>query len=158
MRPVSTHAPVPSQVAFGKLLWVGPLAIGVATLADLLVRTLAVAFFGVTESFIYLQAPFMMSSIIIFGVLATLTFALIGRLARRPVRLFQIIASLALLLSFLNPILALFGQFPVVGMNLHIFWTMIVMHCVAALLLVSLLSRLALRATIEQEAEVLKQS
>jgi hypothetical protein len=123
MAPITTHSPSKPRVAFGKLLWVGLLSIGVAVLADLLVRTVAIAF---------------------FGVLATLAFALVARFARRPVRLYRILASIALLASLLLPIMALSGQFPAPGMNLHIFWTMVVMHCVAALIMVSLLTRLAL--------------
>jgi hypothetical protein len=150
MASITTHAPAPSPIAFGKLFWVGPLSIGVTILADLLVRTIAVAFFGVSDGFIYLQAPILIGSVTFFGVLATLVFALVARFARRPVHLYRIVASLALLVSFLNPIMALSGQFPAPGMNLHIFWTMIVMHCVAALLMVSLLSRLALTGKAEQ--------
>jgi hypothetical protein len=122
MASITTHSPSKPRVAFGKLLWVGPLSIGVAVLADLLVRTVAIAF---------------------FGVLATLAFALVARFARRPVRLYRILASIALLASLLLPIMALSGQFPAPGMNLHIFWTMVVMHCVAALIMVSLLTQLS---------------
>ena len=47
------------------------------------------------------------------------------------------------IISFLNPITALAGLFPAPGMNLLIFWTMIVMHCVSAIITVSLLTTLA---------------
>jgi Family of unknown function (DUF6069) len=143
MVSITTHSPSKPEVAFGKLFWIGPLSIGITILADLLVRTVAVAFFGVPESFVYLQPPFLIGSIAFFGVLATLVFALVARFARRPVRLYRILASIALLVSFLNPIMALSGQFPAPGMNIHIFWTMIVMHCIAALIIVSLLTRLS---------------
>jgi hypothetical protein len=144
MAPITTHSPSKPRVAFGKLLWVGLLSIGVAVLANLLVRTVAIAFFGIPEGFVYFQAPFLIGSIAFFGVLATLVFALVAHFARRPVRLYRILASIALLASLLLPIMALSGQFPAPGMNLHIFWTMVVMHCVAALIMVSLLTRLAL--------------
>lgn len=150
MASITTHSPSKPRVAFGKLLWVGLLSIGVTVLADLLVRTVAIAFFGVPERFVSLQAPLLIGSIVFFGVLATLVFALVTRFARRPVRLYAILASIALLVSFLNPIMALSGLFPVPGMNQHIFWTMIVMHCVAALLMVSLLTRLSLTSKREQ--------
>jgi Family of unknown function (DUF6069) len=143
MASITNHSPAKPQVAFGKLLWVGPLSISVTVLADLLVRTIATTFFGVSERFVYLQAPFLIGSIAFFGVLATLVFALVARFARRPVRLYCILASIALLVSFLLPIMALSGLFPAAGMNLYIFWTMIVMHCVAALIMVSLLTRLS---------------
>jgi len=109
----------------------------------LLVRTLAVAFFGIPNGFAYLQAPFVISSTVIFLLLALLAFVLVSRFARHPVRFYRVLALVALVISFLNPIMALAGLFPAPGMNLHIFWTMIVMHCVAAIITVSLLTMLA---------------
>ncbi len=138
IRPTSQE-----RLAIRKLVWVGPLTIVVVALVNLVVRTLAVSFFGVASSFVYLQAPFVIGSTVVFLVLALLAFALVGRLSNRPVRIFRIVASVALLVSFLNPIMLLAGLFPAAGMNLHIFWTMLVMHCVSALLSVSLLTTLA---------------
>ena|SRR5579859_4015746 len=137
-RPISRPG-----VAIRKLVWVGPLTIGVAILVNLLIRTVAVAFFGVPEEFMYLQAPFVIGSTAVFLALALLAFVLVGRFSSRPVRVFRIAAVVALFVSLLNPIMLLAGQFPAVGMNLHIFWTMIVMHCVSALITVSLLTTLA---------------
>ncbi len=71
------------------------------------------------------------------------SLVLVGRVSSHPVRIFRIVAGVALLVSFLNPIMLLAGLFPATGMNLHIFWTMIVMHCVSALITVSLLTTLA---------------
>ena len=126
-----------------KLVWVGPLTIVVATLVNLVIRSIAVAFFGVPDGFTYLQAPFIIGSTVIFLVLALVAFILVGRFARRPVRIFRMLAVVALLVSFLNPIMALAGLFPAPGMDLPIFWTMIVMHTVTALITVSLLTRLS---------------
>jgi hypothetical protein len=144
MASITTHAPAKPQVAFGKLFLIGLLSIGIAVLVNLLVRTVVIAFFGVPEGFVYLQVPFLIGSIAFYGVLATLVFALVARFARRPVRLYRLLASIALLASLLLPIMALSSYFPAPGMNLHVFWTMVVMHCVAALIMVSLLTRLAL--------------
>ena len=126
-----------------RLVWVGPLTILVATLVNLVIRSTAVAFFGVPEGFTYLQAPFVIGSTVILLVLALAAFILVGRFARRPVRSFRMLAVVALLVSFLNPIMALAGLFPAPGMDLSIFWTMIVMHTVTALITVSLLTTLA---------------
>ncbi len=112
-------------------------------LVNLVVRLLAVSFFGVASSFVYLQAPFVIGSTVVFLVLALLAFVLVGRVSRRPVRIFRIVAGVALFVSFLNPLMLLVGVFPAAGMNLHIFWTMIVMHTISALLAVSLLTTLA---------------
>src|SRR5438105_15114300 len=120
--------------ALRKLVWVGPLTIIVAVLVNLVIRTIAVAFFGVPDGFTYLQAPFVIGSTVVFLLLALLAFVLVGRVSSHPVRIFRIVAGVALLVSFLNPIMLLAGLFPATGMNLHIFWTMIVMHCVSAII------------------------
>jgi hypothetical protein len=79
-------------------------------------------------------------------VLALVAFILVGRFARRPVGFYRILALVALLISFLNPVMALVGLFPAPGMSLNIFWTMIVMHTVTALITVSLLTRFAVES------------
>jgi hypothetical protein len=132
--------------ALRKLVWVGPLTIVVAALVNLMIRSIAVAFFGVPDDFIYLQAPFVIGSTLIFLLFAFLAFVLVGRLARRPVRFYRILVPVALFISFLNPVMALVGLFPAPGMNLHIFWTMIAMHTVTALITVSLLTTLAVES------------
>jgi hypothetical protein len=134
------------DVALRKLVWVGPLTIVIAALVNLVIRTLAVAFFGVPDDFTYLQAPVVIGSTVVFLVLALVAFILVGRFARRPVGFYRILALLALFISFLNPVMALAGLFPAAGMNLHIFWTMIVLHTVTALITVSLLTTLAVES------------
>jgi hypothetical protein len=129
--------------ALRKLVWVGPLTIVVATLVNLVIRSIAVTFFGVADGFTYLQAPFVIGSTVIFLALALVAFILVGRFARRPVGFYRMLAVFALFVSFLNPIMALAGLFPAPGMDLSIFWTMIVMHTVTALITVSLLTTLA---------------
>jgi hypothetical protein len=135
-----------SSVALRKLYWVGPLTIIIAALVNLLLRTIAVAFFGVPDSFMFLQPVYVITSTVVFLLLALLAFILVGRRAKRPVRFYTILALVALFVSFLNPIMALFGMFPAPGMNLPIFWTMIVMHVVTAVITVSLLTRLTVEA------------
>ncbi len=141
----STSTRPTSQKGFvtRKLLWVGPLTIVVVALVNLLIRIVAVMFFGIPDSFAFLQPVFVIGSSVIFLLLALLAFVLVGRFSRRPVRFYRLLALVALLVSFLNPILALSGGFPAPGMNLSIFWTMIAMHVISALLTVGLLTTLA---------------
>lgn len=144
MVSTSTRLTPREKVAARKLMWVGPLTIVVVALVNLVVRTLAVSFFGVVSSFVYLQTPVVIGSTVGFLMLALLAFVLVGLVSRHPVRVFRIVAGAALLVSFLNPLLLLAGWWlPAAGMNLHIFWTMIVMHIVSALIAVSLLTMLA---------------
>lgn len=144
MISTSTRSTPQERVATRKLVWVGPLTIVIAALVNLVVRLLAVSFFGVASSFLYLQTPVVISTTVVFLMLALLAFVLVGRISRHPVRIFRIVAAMALVVSFLNPLLLLAGWWlPAVGMNLRIFWTMIVMHIVSALIAVSLLTTLA---------------
>ena len=136
MVSTSTRLTPRERVATRKLMWVGPLTIVVVVLLNLVVRTLAINFFGVAASFLYLQIPVVIGSTVSFLLLALLAFVLVGRFSRQPVPNFWIVAGAAFLL--------LAGWWlPVVGMNLHIFWTMIVMHMVSALIAVSMLTTLA---------------
>src|SRR6266581_2754603 len=129
MASTTTRPTSRKGVALRKLVWVGPLTIVIAALVNLVIRTIAVAFFGVPDGFTYLQAPFVIGSTVVFLLLALVAFILVGRFTRRPVGFYRM--------------LALVGLFPAPGMNLHIFWTMIVMHTVTALITVSLLTGLA---------------
>lgn len=146
MASTTTRPTSQERFAIRKLIWVGPLTIIVAALVNLVIRTIAVTFFGVPDGFTYLQAPFVIGSTIIFMLLALLAFVLVGRFARHPVRFYRILALVALFVSFLFPVQALTGLFPAPGMNLHIFWTMIVMHTVTASIAVGLLTTLAIES------------
>jgi len=144
MVSTSTRSTPQERVATRKLVWAGPLTIVLVVLVNLVVRSFAVSFFGVSSSFPYLQAPVIIITTVVFLVLAILVFVLIGRVSSHPVRSFRIVGGFALVVSFLNPLLQLAGHWlPATGMNLSIFWTMIVMHVVSAFIAVSLLTTLA---------------
>jgi hypothetical protein len=149
MASTTTRPAFQEGFAIRKLVWVGPLTIIVAALINLVIRTIAVAFFGVPDGFTYLQVPFVIGSTVVFLLLALVAFVLAGRFARHPVRFYRILAPAALFVSFLNPIMALAGLLPAPGMNLHIFWTMIVMHTVTATITVSFLTRLSVTSKTE---------
>jgi Family of unknown function (DUF6069) len=135
------------RVAARKLWWVGPVAIVSAALANSLIRTIAVAFFGVSGTFRYFQPAYVTGSTIIYLLLALLAFVVVSRFARRPLRFYRVLAFVALLISFLIPALALSGVMPIAGMNMPIFWTMIVMHVVSAIIVVGLLTTLTREQT-----------
>lgn len=125
-----------------KLSWVGPLTIVTATLVNLGIRALSVALFGVPEHFTLLQPLAIVSSTMVFLALAVAVFFIVGRFSRRPARVYRILALIALLVSYLNPIMALTQLFPAPGMNVNIFWTMIALHTVTASITVAMLTRL----------------
>jgi Family of unknown function (DUF6069) len=130
------------HVALRKLIWVGPLTIVSTVIVNLIIRSIAVSIFGAPETFQYLQAPYVIGSTIVFLLLALLAFVLVNRFARRPIRFYRILAFVVLCISFLSPVMALVGLFPAPGMTLSIFWTMIVMHLVSAIIVVGLFTTL----------------
>jgi hypothetical protein len=130
------------QVALRKLIWVGPLTIVSTVIANLIIRSIAVSSFGVPETFQYVQAPYVIGSTIVFVLMALLAFVLVNRFARRPIQFYRLLAFVVLCISFLSPVMALVGLFPAPGMTLSIFWTMIVMHIVSAIIVVGLLTTL----------------
>ena len=142
--------PSREHVALYKLWWVGPLAIISAALANTVIRTIAVAFFGVSETFQYFQVASVISNTIVYLLLALIAFALVSRFTHRPIRFYRVLALVALLVSFLMPVLALSGLLPITGMNVPIFWTMIVMHVVSAVIVVGLLTTLTREQTKEE--------
>ena len=130
------------HVALRKLIWVGPLTIVSTVIVNLIIRSIEVSIFGVPDTFQYLQAPYVIGSTIVFLLVALLAFVLVNRFARRPIRFYRILAFVVLCISFLSPVMALVGLFPAPGMTLSIFWTMIVMHLVSAIIVVGLFTTL----------------
>ena len=130
------------QVALRKLIWVGPLTIVSTVIVNLIIRSIAVSSFGVPETFQYVQAPYVIGSTILFVLVALLVFVLVNRFARRPIQFYRLLAFVVLCISFLSPVIALVGLFLAPGMTLSIFWTMIVMHTVSAIIVVGLITTL----------------
>jgi len=125
------------QATHSRLLWVGLLAAMVAAAANSLVRVISVILFDIPPDFQPLTlGPVVISSVV--GALgATVAFGIVIRFARRPIRLFRTVAVVVLLLSFLNPILALPEA------SLQTILTLEFMHVVVAAVSVGLLTTLA---------------
>jgi hypothetical protein len=121
---------------------VGPLTIITAVIANLMIRIIAVTFFGIPVAFSYLQIPSIIGSTIIFLLVAILAFVLVNRYARRPIRFYRILAFVFLCISLLSPVMVLTGLISSQGMSLSIFWTMIAMHAISAIIVVGLLTTL----------------
>ena len=123
-------------IAFGRLLWVGPLAAVTAAVVNVLVRTISVVLFDIPPDFQPLTLGPVIGSSIVGALGATIVFAVLGRFARRPIRLFRIIAVVVLFLSFLNPVVALSDA------SLQMILTLEFMHAVVAAISVGLLTTL----------------
>ncbi len=124
------------QATRSRLLWVGLLAAMVAAAANTLVRAISVILFDIPPDFQPLTLGLVIISSVVGALGATVAFAIVVRFARHPIRLFRMIAVVVLLLSFLNPILALPGA------SLQTILTLESMHVVVAAVSVGLLTTL----------------
>ena len=100
-------------VSLGRLARVGVVAVAVAVVTNVLIRTVAVSVFGIGEGFLPLGVgPTVLFTV--WGMLgAVVAFGLILSFARRPVRLFRRVALVVLLISLVPDVLMLFsGSMP----------------------------------------------
>lgn len=130
------------QVALGRLLWAGPLTIVAATIASVLIQQIAVALLNPDPAFLPLtMAPPIAFTVI--GVLgAVIVFGLIGRFAKNPVALFQRVALIVLIVSFIPDIMMLVTGFNP-GTTVANVVVLMIMHVVAWVITVQMLTRLA---------------
>lgn len=138
---LKTTAPA-QRVSFKRLLWVGPLAIVAAVLANQIVRMIAVAALDIAPEFMPLSfGPPVLFSII--GALgATIAFAIVGRFSQRPLALYRTIALVVLLISLIPDVLLYIS--PIMpGVTLPAVATLMVMHVVTWAICVNMFTRLA---------------
>ena len=129
-----------NSIELRKLWWVGPLTILAAIVGVLIVRAVAR---------MILQPPYapglemIMIPIVLTLVLcaaAVLVFALVGQFAKKPVRTYIIISFVFLIISFLPDIAAASMRMPGAGWPYSI--TLMIMHVVAGVITVLMLTRL----------------
>jgi hypothetical protein len=130
------------HIALRRLIWVGPLTIVIAIIANLIIHAIAISVFGISATFQLLQASSIIGGTIVLLLLALLVFVLVSHFAQRPIQFYRKLALVMLCISFLSPVMALTGLFPTSGMTFSIFWTMIVMHIVSALIVIGLFTTL----------------
>jgi len=130
------------RVAFGRLLWVTPLAAGAAALANALLYLVAIATGAIPADLVLPQigGPLTLGAVVSASSTGAIggafVLALIGWLARRPVRTFRAVAAAVLVLSFAMPLSTPDALVSVV-------LTLLLMHILAAALSVGLLTSLA---------------
>jgi hypothetical protein len=132
------------RISFGRLLWVGPLAVLAAVIANVLVSITAVALLGISPEFDPLHVGPVIGFTVVGVLGAVIVFALIARFSRRPVCLFRRIALVVLLLSFV-PDLSLLYASPYAGTTVQSVIVLMLMHVVAWLISVGLLTTLTQR-------------
>lgn len=135
----NTTRPHPaSQVAYRRLVWVAPLAAVVAAVVNAIIFALVNA----AGSDVLLASgqalglgPVVFRSIV-GGAGAALVYALLGQVARRPIRLFAIVAAVVLVLSFAMP-------FAIPGAGAGYIAVLNLLHVTTAAIAVGMLTRLA---------------
>ncbi|HRQ39125.1 MAG TPA: DUF6069 family protein [Chloroflexota bacterium] len=141
-------------VSLGRLVWVVPLATAVAPTANIILYTIITRWFqidlliGGEEAEFWWQPPvgssetvvwqLPVSDIILFSVVfasaAGIVFVIVSQLAQRPIRTYLKIATVALFLSFIPPLLA---PSPPVAMTVKL--SLVAMHIVGAIAVVGVL-------------------
>jgi len=129
-----------SSIQLKKLWWVGPLTVSVAIVGVLIVRTIARAILPspYAPGLEMIVLPVMLTLILCTG--GVIVFAIVGRLAKNPVRTYIIISSVFLLISFLPDIGVAHAPFPGAGWAYSI--TLMIMHIVAGFITVYMLMKL----------------
>jgi hypothetical protein len=97
------------RVALRRLGWVGPLAVAAATAANEAARQLLVAALPINPDFLPMQAEGVAMMTVIFTIAAVAVFAAVARLSAQPIRTYQIVSVVALVMSLL-PDLMLFSE------------------------------------------------
>jgi hypothetical protein len=117
------------RVALRRLVWVGPLAVAAATLADEAARRLLVAVVpGITPGFVALEAGAVALMTVLFTTAAVAVFAAVAKLSIQPIRTYQIVAAVALVLSLFPDLMLLNEPSATVGGVV----SLMVLHAVAA--------------------------
>ena len=141
MTSVTSPAQPTERVAFNRLLWVGPLTILAAIVANVIIQQIAVAVLRPDPAFIPLTlvAPIVFTLIGVLG--AVIVYAVIGRVSRQPIRLFRRVAVVTLVVSLIPDILMLITGFNP-GTTAANVAVLILMHVVAWAIAVGMLTRL----------------
>ena len=132
------------RVAWGRLVPIGLLAALVAVVANALIYLVATTAGAMLQDVVVngqalITLPMVVTMSVVGTVAGTVVYTLVGRFARRPVRVFRVVAAVALVLSFAGPL-------TIPGASAAVVATLLLMHVVAAAVIVGLLTTLARRA------------
>ncbi len=129
----------PERVAMGRLLPVGLAAAAVALVANALLRLLARGPLDLSSAFEPLQWGSVIAASVVGVAGATVVLAVLARTSSRPIRLFGIVAAVALLLSLGGPLSARSEP----GGSTTAVLVLVAMHVVTAAIAVGFLTTLA---------------
>ena len=133
-----------SPIQLRKLLWVGPLAVFASVIGVLLVQIIAVAILKPNPLPMSLNwGPPIVFTVVLVSA-ATVVFALVARFIKNPIRTYQIIALVVLVLSFLPDVGYAGSSMP--GASWPVAIALMIMHIVAWAICVSILVKLTVTA------------
>jgi len=141
----TSNNPVRSEhVVWGRLAPAGALALVVAAAANAVVYLVASSLGAMPQDVDAngqgpITLPMVVAMSAVGAVVGTLVYALVGRLARRPVRVFRLVSAVALVLSFVGP-------FTIPGAPAAMVGALLLMHAIAAVAVVGPLTTLAAKA------------
>ena len=145
MQATSTDTVRNRHVVWGRLVPAGALALVLAAAANAVVYLVASSFGAMPQDVDAngqgpITLPMVVAMSAVGAVVGTLVYALVGRLARRPVRVFRLVSAVALVLSFVGP-------FTIAGAPAAMVGALLLMHTIAAVAVVGPLTTLAARAS-----------
>ncbi len=129
------------KVQLRRLLWVGPLTVLASIFGVLIVRVVAVAILQPDPIPLSLGWVIPIISTFVFVTGAVLVFALVSRFAANPIRTYQVIAFVVLLLTFVPDVV--FVEMHFLNSTWPITIALMVMHVVVWGICVVMLSKLS---------------
>jgi hypothetical protein len=143
MEVASGRRPSVGGVSYRRLLWAAPLAGIVAAACNAVLWLVARALGAMPQDLIVNDVgPITVGPVMAFSfvpaLFAGVLLALLARVTRRPLRVFTVVAAVVLVLSFVTP-------FSIAGAPLGMVLALEVMHVVAAVVIVVVLTRFARR-------------
>ncbi len=135
------------QVDNGRVWKAGLLAIGAAVVANLVTFLILSALLELPADFPPLSVGAIAFLTALFTFVAVVVFAVVARVARRPIRTYRIIATVTFVISIIPNLLAAMNpaSFPFPGGTSTAFLVLIVFHVVAFLVTVSILTTRTVR-------------
>ena len=131
-----------SSLDLRRLLWLGPLTVVASILGVLVVRVIAVAVLRPDPMPISLSWALPSLFTAVLATAAVVVFGLVARFAKNPLRTYQIVAFVALLISFLPDLGYAGSRIPGASWPVALF--LMLMHVVAWAICVSMLTRLSI--------------
>ncbi len=124
------------KVAWGRFVWVAPLAIVASIVINLALAAVSRAIFNIPQEFM----PFSTGNVVFFTTvgtgLAALAFLLVGWLSKRPFSVFRWVAGVGLVISWLPDIGLLMAR-PFPGITVPGVLTLMFLHVVSAAIVVA---------------------